>query len=56
MAIATKEIEAERAISQGDEELDELSSNLHATNIGDTSYHGVIGGKTAKDNLNNEAY
>lgn len=41
MAIATQEIESERAISQGDEELEMLGSHLHATGTGDTSYRGV---------------
>lgn len=41
MVIATEEIESERGISQGDEELEMLGSNLHATSAGNTSYQGV---------------
>lgn len=55
MSIAIKEIEAERAIAQGDEELDMLSPRVHGTGAGDTAYHGVSG-KMPKDNFNNGAY
>ena len=42
MAIAIKEIEAERAVSQGDEEqLGMLRPHKHATGTGDTSYQGI---------------
>lgn len=44
MAIATKEIEAERAsqgVMDGDEELGMLAPNATAMGSGDTSYKGV---------------
>lgn len=41
MAMATKEIEAERALSQGDEELGMLRPNTSTTGPDDTSYKGV---------------
>ncbi len=41
MAIATKEIESERAIEQGEAELEVFNGPLHATETGDKSYQGV---------------
>jgi len=41
MAIATKEIESERAMEQGEAELEVFNGPLHATETGDTSYQGV---------------
>ncbi len=55
MQVAIREIEAERAISQGDEELNMLGPRGYGASPGDTSYQGVSG-KIPKDNLNNEPY
>jgi len=41
MTIAIKEIEAERARSQDDEELQMLGPNVHGIDTGDSSYHSV---------------
>ena len=41
MAIATKEIEAERANSHGEGEFELLSPPVRPADAGDTSYHGV---------------
>lgn len=41
MTIAIKEIEAERASFQGDEEFQMLTPHIHTTDTDDTSYRGL---------------